>query len=73
MQRRVLVYGGCGALGKQVVKTFSANRWSTISVDLMSNPESKYNIVLDHSALWTQHVNVLFLFELMQLANAVFC
>ncbi|KAI8805153.1 hypothetical protein BJ742DRAFT_821229 [Cladochytrium replicatum] len=43
---RVLVYGGCGALGRTVVSTFKRANFSVISVDFSSNDEANSNIIL---------------------------
>ena len=50
--RRVVVYGGSGALGRAVVDKFVANNWSTISVDLVANQKASAQVLVDSAASW---------------------
>jgi len=45
--KRVLVYGGRGALGSVCVQHFQKNNWWVGSIDLVENPEANANFVLD--------------------------
>jgi len=47
---RVLIYGGRGALGSEVVQHFTSKGYAVFSVDIHSNDNATYNIVLDSSA-----------------------
>ena len=44
--KRILVYGGNGALGRAVVNTFKQGAWHTVSVDFAANPAAAANVVL---------------------------
>ncbi|TPX30412.1 hypothetical protein SmJEL517_g06024 [Synchytrium microbalum] len=46
----VLVYGGSGALGRNVVDTFAKDGWTVTNVDLSTNEATPHNIVLKHSS-----------------------
>lgn len=48
--KSVLVYGGCGALGRSIVAKFAAASWSVTSVDFVENADANHNIVLEKSA-----------------------
>ena len=43
---RVLVFGGSGALGKQVVQAFDSAGWTVDSVDMAPNEQAKQNFLL---------------------------
>ncbi|TPX45351.1 hypothetical protein SeLEV6574_g03917 [Synchytrium endobioticum] len=45
----VLVYGGSGALGKNLVDTFANDGWTITSVDFTRNEATPHNVVLDPS------------------------
>lgn len=45
----IFIYGGSGALGKDVVTTFNKYKFSTISVDLVENKEATHNIIVKGS------------------------
>ncbi|KAJ3183193.1 hypothetical protein HDU85_002219 [Gaertneriomyces sp. JEL0708] len=47
MMQNVLVYGGSGALGRQIVSHFRRAQWAVTSVDISPNSEAHHNIVLD--------------------------
>jgi len=51
MDRRVLVYGGCGALGRTVVDRFIEVGCQVISIDLSVNEQANCNVVIDKSNL----------------------
>ncbi|XP_054164366.1 dihydropteridine reductase-like [Oppia nitens] len=54
--RRVLIYGGKGALGSVCVQFFKKQNWWVTSVDLVANSEANENIVIKSSTTdqWTQ-------------------
>eukprot|EP01111_Echinosteliopsis_oligospora_P014253 TRINITY_DN5331_c0_g1_i1.p1 TRINITY_DN5331_c0_g1~~TRINITY_DN5331_c0_g1_i1.p1 ORF type:complete len:262 (-),score=91.89 TRINITY_DN5331_c0_g1_i1:262-969(-) len=43
---RILVYGGCGALGSAVVTSFKSNGWETVSVDFSASPHATHSVVI---------------------------
>lgn len=49
MARRVLVYGGRGALGAECVKIFKARQWWVASVDLVANDAADANVLVKPS------------------------
>lgn len=52
--KRVLVYGGKGALGATCVKHFRAQGWWVCSLDLVPNTEADSNVVVQPSNSWTE-------------------
>ncbi|KAI2801928.1 hypothetical protein RDWZM_000617 [Blomia tropicalis] len=48
-QRKVLVYGGKGALGSTCVQFFKNNNWWVSSVDLAHNDEANANVLISNS------------------------
>jgi len=52
--RRVLIYGGKGALGSAIVQFFRQQNWWVTSIDLMANSEANENVVVNNSDEWTQ-------------------
>ena len=46
ISRRMLVYGGCGALGTSIVKKFKEHKWLVISVDYNTNNDADINYVI---------------------------
>jgi dihydropteridine reductase len=54
---KVIVYGGCGALGKAVTSFFKKNSWSVISIDLFPNTEADHNVVLEPTLSWEDQSN----------------
>eukprot|EP00659_Diplonema_papillatum_P011699 gene11699-18041_t len=50
--KRVVVYGGSGALGRAVVKKFAAEKWQVVNVDLVSNADASFEILVDDSLTW---------------------
>ncbi|XP_071477963.1 dihydropteridine reductase-like [Diadema antillarum] len=51
---RVLVYGGKGALGSQLVNFFEAKNWWVLSADLAPNEQADANIIISELNAWTQ-------------------
>eukprot|EP01099_Mayorella_cantabrigiensis_P000530 TRINITY_DN123_c0_g1_i4.p1 TRINITY_DN123_c0_g1~~TRINITY_DN123_c0_g1_i4.p1 ORF type:complete len:262 (-),score=67.05 TRINITY_DN123_c0_g1_i4:52-837(-) len=49
MARSILVWGGSGALGSNVVESFAVAGWTTVSVDFRNNPKATHNILLENS------------------------
>lgn len=49
VSRRVLIYGGKGALGSACVDLFKANNWWVSSVDLVRNDEANANVLISNS------------------------
>jgi len=45
--KRVLVYGGSGALGDCLVKHFASKNYWVASIDLKENPSASTNIIID--------------------------
>eukprot|EP00754_Rhynchopus_humris_P040662 Rhum_TRINITY_DN23764_c0_g1::Rhum_TRINITY_DN23764_c0_g1_i1::g.178684::m.178684/K00357/QDPR; dihydropteridine reductase len=52
--KRVVVYGGSGALGRTVVDTFVRNNWQTISIDLAANEAASSAISVGADQSWVQ-------------------
>ncbi|KAL8564374.1 hypothetical protein ACOMHN_057396 [Nucella lapillus] len=52
--RRVLVYGGKGALGSTCVKLFKAKNYWVASIDLGPNEEADANIIVKPAESWTE-------------------
>jgi NAD(P)-dependent dehydrogenase (short-subunit alcohol dehydrogenase family) len=52
VSRRVLVFGGAGALGRAVLGAFKASTegWKSVNVDFVEAAEADDNIVLDEAA-----------------------
>mmetsp|Transcript_5848 Transcript_5848/g.7373 ORF Transcript_5848/g.7373 Transcript_5848/m.7373 type:complete len:229 (-) Transcript_5848:64-750(-) len=54
--KKVLVVGGCGALGKNLLsqfrKSFSRQEWLTASLDLSKSSDADVSLVLDRSLSW---------------------
>ncbi len=55
-QQRVLVYGGNGQLGDNVVAHFKSNHWETISVDFSASSKADKNILVQANASLTENV-----------------
>nr|XP_027203860.1 dihydropteridine reductase-like [Dermatophagoides pteronyssinus] len=51
IQRRVLVYGGKGALGSVCVDYFRKQNWWVTSIDLHENDQANSNILIDVNSL----------------------
>jgi len=51
--RRVLIYGGKGALGSACVHFFRQHNWWVTSVDLVANSEANENVVIKNTNEWT--------------------
>ncbi|XP_044740372.1 dihydropteridine reductase [Chrysoperla carnea] len=47
--KRVLIYGGKGALGATVVKHFKSNNFWVGSIDLAQNPDADENIIVERN------------------------
>ncbi|OTF77011.1 hypothetical protein BLA29_005551, partial [Euroglyphus maynei] len=60
VQRRVLVYGGKGALGSVCVELFRKQNWWVTSIDLHENDQADSNILIDgnSTSLVDQESNV---------------
>ncbi|KAM4707420.1 dihydropteridine reductase [Discoglossus pictus] len=52
--RRVLVYGGRGALGSKCVEYFKAKNWWVASIDISENASANVNIVVKLSDSFTE-------------------
>ena len=46
MSKSVLIYGGCGALGRACVTHFVSKGWNTISADIHENSEASSNVIV---------------------------
>lgn len=53
-KKKILVYGGKGALGSKVVSIFQGKGWAVISVDLAANEEADYNVIVVPSGSWQE-------------------
>jgi len=54
MNKKVLIYGGCGGLGRAVVAHFKSGGYNVISIDINANPEADSNVKVDLSHDWVQ-------------------
>ncbi|XP_069781220.1 dihydropteridine reductase-like [Narcine bancroftii] len=52
--RKVIVYGGKGALGSKCVELFKSKHWWVASIDFTSNDEANANIVVKMSESFTE-------------------
>ncbi|XP_032350407.1 dihydropteridine reductase isoform X2 [Camelus ferus] len=55
--RRVLVYGGRGALGSQCVQAFRARNWWVASIDLVENEEASANVLVKMTDSFTEQAD----------------
>jgi len=51
--KRVLVYGGNGALGSQCIKHFKSQNFWVGSIDLAVNAEADVSVIVDSADTWT--------------------
>uniref|UniRef100_A0A5S6QQ82 Dihydropteridine reductase n=1 Tax=Trichuris muris TaxID=70415 RepID=A0A5S6QQ82_TRIMR len=49
VQGRVIVYGGTGALGSQLVHFFNQMKWWTCSIDLSKNDAASCNVLVENT------------------------
>ncbi|ESO02204.1 hypothetical protein HELRODRAFT_65590 [Helobdella robusta] len=56
---KVLVYGGKGALGSNIVKFFRNKNWWVASIDMGPNSEADVNIVVTPSESWQDQNNTI--------------
>lgn len=54
--RSVLVYGGSGALGREVIAHFKAHGWSTTSVDLTVSEIASKSVVIPMNQHWGEQL-----------------
>jgi len=54
--KKVIVYGGKGALGSTCVKAFKAKNWWVGSVDLVPNEEADVNVLVKPSDSWEEQM-----------------
>jgi len=52
-KRRVLIYGGKGALGSACVRLFKSKDWWVSSIDLAANEEANVNVLIKSTDSWT--------------------
>ena len=45
MIQEVVIYGGCGQLGRAVLALFKQNGYKTISIDRIANDDADQNII----------------------------
>ena len=50
----VVVYGGSGALGKEIVNKFKSASYYVISIDLFANSEADANVTISKLDSWTE-------------------
>nr|XP_028704196.1 dihydropteridine reductase isoform X2 [Macaca mulatta] len=55
--RRVLVYGGRGALGSRCVEAFRARNWWVASIDVVENEEASASIVVKMTDSFTEQAD----------------
>ncbi|XP_015793486.1 dihydropteridine reductase [Tetranychus urticae] len=57
--KRILVYGGKGALGSTCVSYFKKNNWWVAAVDFAENPEADANVIIKSAQLTDQETEVI--------------
>uniref|UniRef100_A0A8C0M8A3 Dihydropteridine reductase n=2 Tax=Canis lupus familiaris TaxID=9615 RepID=A0A8C0M8A3_CANLF len=55
--RRVLVYGGRGALGSRCVQAFRARSWWVASIDVVENEEASASVVVKMTDSFTEQAD----------------
>ncbi|KAF6132395.1 quinoid dihydropteridine reductase [Phyllostomus discolor] len=55
--RRVLVYGGRGALGSRCVQAFRARNWWVASIDVVENEEASASVVVKMTDSFTEQAD----------------
>ncbi|KAJ8281430.1 hypothetical protein GJAV_G00067590 [Gymnothorax javanicus] len=55
--RRVIVYGGRGALGSKCVEYFKSKSWWVASIDLGANEEANENVIVKQSESFTEQAD----------------
>ncbi|KAK2586601.1 hypothetical protein KPH14_011475 [Odynerus spinipes] len=55
--RRVVVYGGKGALGSTCVNQFKSKNWWVASIDMKANENADANIIVNPSRDWVEQEN----------------
>uniref|UniRef100_H2ZAX6 Dihydropteridine reductase n=1 Tax=Ciona savignyi TaxID=51511 RepID=H2ZAX6_CIOSA len=59
MALKVVIYGGCGALGRNIVTFFKKNNHVVTSIDLASNDAADHNVLIKNLGSWEdQHKEV---------------
>src|ERR1700694_3639721 len=43
------IYGGNGALGREMIHTFNTHRWNTVSVDYTTNEDASLHVNINES------------------------
>ncbi|CAI2347275.1 unnamed protein product [Caenorhabditis sp. 36 PRJEB53466] len=51
---KIIVYGGRGALGSEILDFFKKNGFTVLSVDLSTNDQADGNILVDGTKNWTE-------------------
>lgn len=51
---RVIVYGGKGALGREIVAFFKEKSWWVGSIDIFGNEEANANFLINPESSWTE-------------------
>lgn len=54
--KRVLVYGGKGALGQSLIRFFNNKSWATVSIDRALNNDASFSVVVPGDMPWRQQV-----------------
>ena len=54
MPGKVVVYGGKGGLGQEVVDTFKARGYWVLSVDILQQPSADENVLVSLAASWAE-------------------
>ena len=57
--QEVIIYGGCGQLGRAVLNLFKQNGYKTISIDRVANDQADLNIIVLQDTLKEQGAHVL--------------
>lgn len=52
MEKSILVFGGCGALGRAVIATFKDQGFRTVSVDFRVSEDAARSLVLQSNEAW---------------------
>ena len=57
--QEVIIYGGCGQLGRAVLNLFKQSGYKTISIDRIENDQADKNIIVLQDTLKEQAAHVL--------------
>ncbi|KAK2508534.1 hypothetical protein MC885_012249 [Smutsia gigantea] len=71
--RRVLVYGGRGALGSRCVQAFRARNWWVASIDVVENEEASASVVVKMTDSFTEQADQVSLLLFFPASSGPWC